>query len=174
MIEFSRGIFPVDEIVALQAILSETSLVKVFVAGYACLRNPQKGLAEILCLYVGALGGWDSIGKMTLVAGQAGVFAFQQVSGFFVIEFIRIPLDQRKTHTVVIRMAAHAFLAGAGRNVIRAVQSPFCCHSRANVGVTADAFELRLPASDFMAIGAVHGAVEKLVLPRQRAGRNLR
>jgi len=174
VIELSGGIFPGDEVVALQAILSETSFVKVFVAGHACLRNPQEGLAQILLLYVRALGGGDFIGQVALIAGQAGMFAFQQVSGFFVIELVRIPLDQRKIFAVVIRVAAHAFLAGARGDVIGPVQPAFGGDSRTNIGVTADALELRLAAPDFMAIGAVHGPVEKLVLPRERAGRNLR
>lgn len=173
MVELSRGIFPVDEVVALQAILSETSFVKVFVAGHACLRYPQEGLAEILLLYVRALGGGDFVGYVALIAGQAGMFAFQQVSGFFVIEFVRIPLDQRKIFAVVIRVAAHAFLAGARGDVIGPVQPAFGGDSRANIGVTDDALELRLAASDFVAISAVQGPVEKLVLPRERAGRNL-
>jgi hypothetical protein len=148
--------------------------VKVFVAGYARLRNPQESFAEILLLYVRALGGGDLFGQVAFIAGQAGMFAFQQVPGLFVIEFVRIPLDQRKIYAVVIRVAAHAFLAGAGGNVIGAVQPAFGCDSRANIGVTADAFELRLAASDFVAIGAVQGPVEKLMLPRQWSGGNLR
>jgi hypothetical protein len=174
VIELSGGIFPGDEVVALQAILSETSFVKVFVARHACLRNPQKGLAEILLLYVRALGGGDFIGQVAFIAGQAGMFAFQQVSGFFVIEFVRIPLDQRKIFAVVIRVTAHAFLAGARGDVIGPMQPAFGGDSRANIGVTADALELRLAASDFVAIGAVQRPVEKLMLPRERAGRNLR
>jgi len=102
------------------------------------------------------------------------MFAFQQVSGFFVVELVRIPLDQRKIFAVVIRVAAHAFLAGARGDVIGPMQPAFGGDSRANIGVTADALELRLAAPDFVAIGAVHGPVEKLVLPRERAGRNLR
>jgi hypothetical protein len=174
MVELSGSIFPVDEVVALQAILSQSPFVKVFVASYAFLRNPQEGLAQILLLYVGALGRGNFLGQVAFIAGQAGVFVFQQISGFFMIELGRIPLDQRKTHAVVIGVAAHAFLAGARGNVVRTVQSAFGRYSSANIGVTADALELRLAASDFVAIGAVHGAVEKLMLPRQRPGRNLR
>lgn len=174
MVKLSGSIFPVDEIVALQAILSEPSVVKVFVAGHARLRNPQEGLAEVLHLYIRALGSRDAIGKMALVAGQAGVFAFQQVSGFLVIELVRIPLDQRKIRAVVIGVAAHAFLAGAGRNVVGTVQPAFRGDSRANIGVTADALELRLTAAELVAIGAVGGPIQKLMWPRQWAGRNLR
>jgi hypothetical protein len=174
MVELSGSIFPVDEVMALQAILSQSPFVKVFVASHAFLRNPQEGFAQVLLLYVGALGGGNFLGQVTFIAGQAGVFAFQQVSGFFMIELVRIPLDQRKIHAVVIGVAAHAFLAGAGGNVIGTVQAAFGRDSRANIGVTANAFELRLAASDFVAIGAVQGAVEKLMLPRQWAGRNLR
>ena len=148
--------------------------MKIFVAGHARLRNPEEGLAEVLRLYIRALGGGDSIGKMALIAGQAGVFAFQQVAGFLVVELVRIPLDERKIHSVVIRMAAYAFLAGAGRNVIGAVQPAFGGDSRPDIGVTADALELWLTSSDLMTIGAVQGPIQKLVWPRQWAGRNLR
>ena len=174
MVEFPGRIFPVDEIVALQAILPEPPLVKVFVAGYARLRNPQEGLAEVLHFYIGALGGRDSIGKVALVAGQTGMFAFQQISGFLVVKLVRIPLDQREIRPIVIGVAADAFLAGAGQNVIGPVQPALGGDSRANIGVAADAFELRLAAAELVAVGAVGGSVEKLMWLRQRAGRNLR
>src|SRR5438309_10451891 len=98
------------------------------------------------------------------------MFAFQQVSGFFVIELVRIPLDQRKIFAVVIRVAARAFLAGARGDVIGPVQPAYGGDSRANIGVTADALEVGLAAPDFMGIGAVHSPLEKLVLQRERAG----
>lgn len=49
------------------------------------------------------------------------MLAFQQISRVFVIEDLNVPLDQRKVFPVVLRVAPGAFLAGAGRNVVRRV-----------------------------------------------------
>ena len=49
------------------------------------------------------------------------MLAFQQVSRFFVIESLDVPLDQREVFPVVLRVASGAFLAGAGKNVVGGV-----------------------------------------------------
>jgi len=164
VIKLSRGVFPIHEIVTLQAILPQSPFVEIFVARSAGLRDSQERLTQILRLDVGSLGRRNLFRKMALVASQTGMLAFQQVSSFLVVEFVRIPLDQRKIGTIVIGVAAHAFLAGTGRNVIGAVQPLLRGHSRADIAMTADAFELRLPASNFVAIRAVQGTVKELML----------
>jgi hypothetical protein len=54
------------------------------------------------------------------------------------------------------------------------VKSPLGHHARTDIRVASDAAELRLAPTDLVAIGAVHGAVEKLVLPGEWTGRDLR
>src|SRR5215469_8504419 len=79
VIELAGSVFPVDEVVALNAIRAEAAFVKVLMARGAGLRDPEKGLAEILHLDSGALGRGNLVGRVALVAGQAGVLAFQRV-----------------------------------------------------------------------------------------------
>ena len=174
VIELAGRIFPVDEVVALDAIWAEPAFVEIFVTGGAGLRDPKERLAEILHLDRGALGGGNFVGRVALIAGQAGVFALEQVARFFVSEFIGIPFNKREVHPVVIGVTAHALLAGAGGYVIGGVQSALGGDARADVRVAADAAELGLSASDLVAVGAVGGAVERLVRAGQRSGRDLR
>ena len=56
VIKPSFRILPIDEVMALEAILAESSFVEVFVARSTSLRDPQESLAEILHLDVGTLG----------------------------------------------------------------------------------------------------------------------
>src|SRR6266545_590589 len=118
MIELTRRIFPIDEVVTLQTFLPEPSFVEILVTGDARLRDAQEGLAEIFLLDVRPLGRWYAFGKVTLVASQARVLAFQKVAGFLVIELIRIPFDQREVGAIVVGMTTHALLARARGNVI--------------------------------------------------------
>jgi len=174
VIELAGRIFPIDEVVALQTFLPESPFVEILVTRYARLRNTQESLAEIFLLNVRPLGRWYAFGKMTLVAGEPGVLAFQQVAGFFVVELIRVPFDQREIRAIVVGMAAHALLAGACGNVIRAMQPALFRHPRSDIGVTADALELRLTAAKLVTFGAVNRSIQELVLTREWTGRNLR
>lgn len=174
VVEFSGSVLPVDEIVALDAILTKTSLMEILVASHASLRDPKERLAQVLHLDLGALGGWDFVGSVALVACQTGVLAFEKVAGFLVVELVRIPLDKGEVDAVVIGVAADALLARPGRNVIRPMQPALGVDSLADVGMAVAAFELRLSAPDFVTVGAVQGAVEILVRPGKRAGRDLR
>src|SRR5206468_10628021 len=101
VIDVVRRIFPVDEVVTLQSFLSQPSFVEILVTRNARLRDTQEGLAEIFLLNVRALGRWYAFGKVTLVARQPRVLAFQKIAGFLVIEFIRVPFDQREVGAVV-------------------------------------------------------------------------
>src|SRR5579862_1518006 len=174
VIELARRILPIDEVVALDAIRAEPAFVEILVARRAGLRDPEKRLTEILHLDRGALGSGNLIGRVALIAGEAGVFALEQVARFFVIELIGVPFDKREVHAIVIGVAAYAFLAGTSGYVIGSVQSALGGDPRADVGVAADAAELRLTAADLVAVGAVGGAVECLVRAGQGAGRDLR
>ena len=174
VIKLSGSILPIDEVVALQAILTKTAFVEVLVASHASLRDPEERLAQVLHLDLGALGGRDFVGGVALVACQTGVLAFKQIPGLLVVELILIPLDESEIYSVVIGVAAHALLARAGRNMVGTVQSPLSVDSLADVSVAAAAFELRLSATNFVTVCAVQCTVEILVRPGEGAGRNLR
>jgi len=159
--------------VALQAVLAQASFVEIFMAGYASLRDPQEGLPKVFALDAGALVGGNALREVALVAGQSRVLAFQHVTGFAVIEFVGIPLDQLKIRSVVVRVTARALLARSRRDTIGGVQPAFGRDARADVGMATDALELRLTAPDLVALRAVNGAVQKLVRLGQRTRRNL-
>ena len=173
VIELARGIFPVDEVVALNAIRAEPAFVEILVTCGAGLRDPEERLAEILHLDRGAIGGRDLIGRVALVAREAGVLAFEQVARFFVIELIGVPFNKREVHAVVIGVTAYAFLTGAGGYVIGSVESTLGGDARADVGVATDAAKLGLSTSELVTVGAVGGAFERLMWAGQRPGRNL-
>ena len=110
---------------------------------------------------------------MTSAALDRDMFTFQSVAGLLVIEDLRIPLNKWEVLAVMIGVAAYALLAGPGGDVIRPVQTALGGDARTNVGMTPDASKFRLAPTDLVAVGAVHGAVEKLMLPGQRPRRNL-
>src|SRR6476646_8429182 len=108
---------------------------------------------------------------MTLIAGKPSMLAFKKVASFLVIELVGVPFNEREVRTVVIGVAAYAFLTRPRGNVIGGVQPALVGHARPNIRVTADAAELRLATTDLVAVRAMHRTVQELVLPRQRARR---
>ena len=159
VIEFRRHVFPVDKVVALQAVLSQPAIMEIFVASHAGLRDAEEGFAQILHLDRGALGSRNFFGEVALVASQARVLALEQVSGFLVVELVWIPLDQGEIHSIVVGVTTHAFLAGSGGDVIGSVQSALGCDASADVAVAADATKLGLATAELVAFRAMNGAV---------------
>lgn len=80
-------------------------------ARYTVLRQAKKCLVWIFDLYVGPFSRGDVFRGVALVAGDPGVFAFQNISGGFVVEALWVPLDQWKILAIVFRMTSGAFLA---------------------------------------------------------------
>jgi len=102
---------PVGVVVALDTIRTESPFVRILVAGGAGLRNAQKAARKVLHLDRRALR-WDNmIGAMAASTSHAGMLAFENITGKFVIEGFGIPLDERKILTVVFRVTARALLA---------------------------------------------------------------
>ena len=116
--------FPVDEVVAGLAVRAQTTLVEILVTGRAGSGQTKVGAIQILFLDGRAFLRRDAGGSVTFVAFQAGVLALKQISGFFVVESLGVPLDKREVFSIVIGMATGALLAGARRNVIGRVK-PF-------------------------------------------------
>lgn len=121
---------PVSRVMALGAVVSKTSLVRILVTTHARPREPKERAVQIFDLDAGALGGWNLLRGMALFACQAGMLAFQCESGLRVIEAFRVPLNQRKILPVVIGVAGGASLARSGLNVVGGVQSLMRRHAR--------------------------------------------
>ena len=77
MIDFRRR-FPVDEIVALHAILAELPFVRVIVTGHAILRQSEERLPQILHLDRGLLGSLNVRGRVALIALDPRVLSLQR------------------------------------------------------------------------------------------------
>jgi hypothetical protein len=158
--------FPVQEIMALQAICAQATFMLILVACGASGRHPEIGSAQVfdfdgpafLGRYVGRI--------VAFVAGQAGMLAFEEVSRFLVIEGFDIPLDQREVFPVVLRVAAGAFLAGARGNVIGGVQAFVSRKPGRYFSVTGQTLQRRLTAKR-MATGAVSRSIQRLVRSRE-------
>ncbi len=106
---------------------------------------------------------------VAFIASQARMLSFQEITGLFVIECLRVPLDQREIFAIVLGVAAGAFLAGSGRNVVGGVQPPARGDAGANLRVATHAFQCSLSAK-LMATGTVCGSIQRLVRTRQRSG----
>ena len=158
---------------ALLAVRTQAALVLIFVATGAAGRQAEVGPARILDLDGRTFLRRDVGGLWHLLQVTARVLAFEQVSRLFVIEGLDVPLDQRKVFAVVLRVAAGAFLAGAGGNVVGRVQTLACRKPGRDFGVAVQTLQRRLPAK-LVATGAVGGSVERLVRPRQWSRRDLR
>jgi hypothetical protein len=165
--------FPVDEIVTLLASLPQAAFVLIFMAGNAAGREAEVGPGRILDLDGRAFLRRDVRRFVALIARQASVLAFEQVSRVFVIEGVDVPLNQREVFPVVLGVAAGAFLAGAGRDIIGGVQAFASRKAGRDFGVTVQTLQRRLPA-ELVATGAVGGSVQRLVRPREWSGRDLR
>ena len=102
---------------------------------------------------------------MALVAVYSGVLALKQISGFFVVEGLDIPLDEGEVLAVVIGVAASALLAGTGRYVVGRVKTLVRGNAAADFGVAFHAFEGCL-AAKLVTAHTVGGSIQRLVRPR--------
>ncbi len=110
---------PIVEVVATLAGLAKTPLMRVLVAGRACSREPQVRMVEVLILNRRAILRRNVSCVVAFIATHTCVLAFENVPSVLVIEGLGVPLDQRKILTVMLGVAARAFLARSGRNVVR-------------------------------------------------------
>ena len=164
---------PVAEVVALDTIRAQPSLVRVLVTRDAGLRYTQKAARQVLHLDRGALRGGDVVGAMAASARHAGMLALENVAGEFVIEGFGIPLDERKILTVVFRVTARALLARSWGNVVGGVEALVRGDAGCNFSVAVDALQ-RGSGAERMTCGTVGCAGKRLVRARKRARRNLR
>ena len=87
MIKLFRG-FPIADIVAALAVVSELALVWIGVAREALLREAEERFAEIFVLDQAALVALNVLRGMALSARDFRVFAFQGVPRQLVIELV--------------------------------------------------------------------------------------
>lgn len=155
VIELANGDrLPIGGVVALLAIGAEAALVLVFVARDATGRETEIGPARILDFDRRSFLRRDVGCVVALVTAQAGMLAFEQVSGFLVIEGLDVPLDQWKILAIVLGVTARALLAGAGRKVVSRMQPLVGIEPAGNFRVAVQTFERGL-AAELMATGAV-------------------
>ena len=104
-------------------------------------------------------------GVVALVAFQTGVLALQHISGLVMVERLGVPLDERKILPVVFGVAACAFLARSGRNVVGGVESPVSLEAAGNLSMAFQTFEGGLTA-ELVATGTIRRSVKRLMRPR--------
>lgn len=107
------------------AVAAELSLVEIFVTGKTASRESQKTLVQVFVANQLAQRGLDEGGVVTLLALQAGMFAFQRISGFTVVELLSrgFPANELEVFSVVFRMAADAIFVRAIRADHRSVEA---------------------------------------------------
>jgi hypothetical protein len=71
---------PIHVIMTLQAFVAELAFMHIFVARYAILRQPEKGLRKILHFDERAFIGNHVCRQVALLAGKARVLPFQDVA----------------------------------------------------------------------------------------------
>lgn len=174
MIELSDADrLPIDIVVAREAVLTQSALVLILMAGNTCSRDAKVCSIQILGLDRSTFPRRNVRSIVALVASQPRVPAFERVSRVFVIEGLDVPLDQWKIFSVMFRVAVCALLTGTGRNVIAGVQALARGETSGDFGMAIQAFERGLSA-ELVASGAVGGPIQLFVRTRKRSGRDLR
>jgi len=97
--------------------------MRIVVASGTGLRDVDESAVQVFDSDERALGCGNVFRSMALLALHPSMLAFKCVSRLFVIEGLRVPLDERKVEAVVIGVAFRAFLAGARRDTIREVHA---------------------------------------------------
>ena len=110
---------------------------------------------------------------MTLAAGQTRVSALEHISGVFVLEGLRIPLNERKFASIMFGVAAGTFLGQSSGDVIKGVQATLGSKPRGDLGMTIQTFQRGL-ATPLMTVRAMRCTIERSMSFGERAGGYLR
>src|SRR5580704_9975199 len=97
---------------------------------------------------------------MTLAAGQTRVSALEHISSVFVLEGLRIPLNERKFASIMFGVAAGTFLGQSSGDVIKGVQATLGSKPRGDLGMTIQTFQRGL-ATPLMTVGAMRCTIER-------------
>jgi hypothetical protein len=150
---------PVLKVVALLAGWPKTSAVRVLMASGASRRYPEIGLVKVLDFDHRAFLWTNSRWRMTAIASQSCVLAFEQVSGLLMVERFDVPLDEGEVFAIVFRVAACTLLAGAWRNVVGRMQSRAGIEPLGDFRMAVQALERRL-STELVATGAVGRSIQ--------------
>jgi hypothetical protein len=87
------------------------------------------------------------LGLVALPADQMGMLALQRITGPVMIKSAhrRVPMDQREVRTIVLGVTPYAAPARPVRPYQRRMQSPVLLQAFADVTVTIETLELRVP-----------------------------
>jgi len=128
-------------------------------------RQSQKRSIQILVLDGRSFLRRNVRSVVALVALQAGVLALEHISGLLMVERLGVPLDEREILPVVFGVAAGAFLARSGRDVVRGVESLVSLEAAGNLSMAFQTFEGGLTA-ELVATGTIRRSVKRLMRPR--------
>jgi len=171
MIELRR-LLPVDDVMALQAILPQLSFMKILMARNAIGGQPQERPRNVLHLDLRTLAGRNMRRRMTLRAGNSRVLPFQLVPGLGVIEIVGIEAEDREVHSIMFGVAARAILRTRllhNPRMVAAMRSD----TRSNLSMTIDTLQCHRPAK-LMASRALRNAIERFMRLRKWPRRDLR
>ena len=155
------GLFPVNDIVALNAILPQLSFVKILMARHAVGRQPKKGPCDVLHLDLRAFAGNDVRWGMAFRTCNARVLPFQFVTSLVVIKSAGIEAQDGEIHSIMFGVAARAILRTGLLDDPRMVATTRV-DPRSNLSMTLDALESDCPAK-LMAGRALRNPIKRLV-----------
>src|SRR3954469_7604824 len=138
-------VLPLCRVVTLLAIRPQSSVVLVLVTANAVRRNAQETPVEIANLDERTHCRGDVLRRMTAVAGDSCVLAFQRVPGLPVIEGLWVQLDQGEVFSIMFGVAADALLARSRGEMISSVQAFAFGQSLGDLRMAIQALECGLP-----------------------------
>lgn len=86
VVKLTRSVFPIGAVVALCAVISKPSVMRVLVASRACRTQPQIGLAQVAYFDGLLLRRRNFFRRVAAVAGKSRVFAFEREPSLLVIK----------------------------------------------------------------------------------------
>ena len=172
VIERSRNIFPVREVVAGGACGTKAPAMRIVVASRARLGESDEASIQILDLDQRAFGRQHVLGRVALAAVHTRMFPFQRVSGQFMVKGFGVPLHEWEVEPVVIGVALRALLARSRPHPVGGMQSLASGQAVGDFDVAVQAFEDGLSAQ-LVAGGAAGRAFQIRMRASQRTGRNL-
>ena len=152
-------VFPVGGVVAGLAILAQSALVKVFMAGHAGTGEPKKALVGIFLTNQRPHLRLHEFCRVALLALDRRVLAFQSIAGLAMIELLlrRLPVDEAEVFTVVFGMAARAILVWIVSLDHSRVEALVCGEALVDFSVAVQTLEASA-AAELVAAGALRHA----------------
>ena len=147
------------------AVWTQAALVEILMAGDAGSGQTKVGAVQVLFLDGRAFLRRNVRSIVALVAVYSGVLALKQISGFFVVKGLDIPLDKGEILAIVIGVAAGAPLARMRGNVVGGMKAPVGRYSAADFSMAFHAFKGSL-AAKLVTAHAVRGPTQRLMGPR--------